>query len=171
MGYRKGVSIGAIAGLLALGLALTAVVGIAQDDLRPRDWLRIAADNSERFALLERMLGGFAPAMTEVRHHYGQTHEAITDGNFELAAWHWERVRRETELGYTRRPDRRANADAMFLDAAWQTLDEALATGERDAIEAGFLTARNACMACHVAEGRPYFNDQRLFHETAAFPR
>jgi hypothetical protein len=154
----------------SLCVAVAAVVGVAQEqDLRPRDWLRIAHDDDERWRLLESMFGGFAPAMTAVRDHYGMTYESIEDGNLELAQWHWGRVRTYVQQGYMRRPDRRANSDAIFLDTAWIALDEALAAGDDAASRSAFLDARNACMTCHVAEERPYFNHQRLFRRTQSF--
>jgi cytochrome c553 len=155
--------------LLAFVLA-TAVTVVAQEQsLRPRDWLRIQPDDEARWRLLERMFGGFAPAMTAVRDHFAMTHETIEDGNLELARWHWDRVQTYVEHGYLRRPDRQANANALFLDTARVALDEALAAGDPERSRAAFLDARTACMTCHVAEGRPYFNDQRLFRSTASF--
>jgi hypothetical protein len=153
--------------IVALGAAVSAVA--QESDLRPRDWLRIAPDDDTRWRLLERMFGGFAPAMTAVRDHYGMTFESIEDGNLELAQWHWGRVKTYVEQGYLRRPDRQANSDAIFLDTSWVALDEALSANDHDASRDAFLAARNACMTCHVAEGRAYFNDQRLFRNTAAF--
>lgn len=164
-------------GVVALLLGITIVVAmgatvgvVAQSaDLRPRDWLRIAPDDDTRWRLLESMFGGFAPAMTAVRDHYGMTFESIQDGNLELARWHWDRIETYVRQGYLRRPDRQTNSDAIFLDTAWATLDDALAANDAAASRDAFLAARNACMTCHVAEERPYFNDQRLFRDTAAF--
>lgn len=155
--------------MLAMAIGTTVTVVAQSADLRPRDWLRIAPDDDARWRLLESMFGGFAPAMTAVRDHYGMTFESIQDGNLELAAWHWDRVETYVQQGYLRRPDRQANADAIFLDTAWAALDEALRAGDQAASETAFIAARNACMTCHVAEGRAYFNDQRLFRDTEAF--
>jgi hypothetical protein len=155
--------------VMLLTAGSVAVLAQQQGDLRPRDWLRIASDDETRWQLLERTFGGFAPAMTEVRDHYGQTFEAIGDGNLELARWHWDRIKTSIELGYLRRPDRQPNADAIFLDSAWPVLDEALAANDHARSRAAFIAARAACMACHLAEDRAYFNDQRLFRATAAF--
>jgi hypothetical protein len=166
--FWLGASVGAIVAILIVGGSI-AVVAQQHGDLRPRDWLRIAPDDETRWQLLERSFGGFAPAMTEVRDHYGQTFEAIADGNLELARWHWDRIKTSIELGYLRRPDRQPNADAIFLHAAWPLLDEALAANDVEASRVAFIGARAACMACHLAEDRAYFNEQRLFRETATF--
>jgi hypothetical protein len=160
-----------VGGVAVLVLVVASVAVLAQEqELRPRDWLRIAPDDDARWQLLESMFGGFAPAMTSVRNHYGMTYESISDGNLELARWHWDRIKTYVQQGYLRRPDRQPNADAIFINTAWVALDDALAAGDAAEARARFLDARNACVACHVAEDRPYFNDQRLFWETAEFP-
>ncbi|MEX2500921.1 MAG: hypothetical protein WD336_00985 [Trueperaceae bacterium] len=160
---------GFVIGGLAVALLATTVVVAQQDDLRPRDWLLGAADDTERWSRIQGMFGGFAPAMREVRHYYEGAYESIADDNLELAQWNWGRIERSMQDGFMRRPGRQANGDAIFLDTAWVAVDEALEAGDRPAAQEAFLQARNACIACHVAEGRPYFNDQRLFWDTASF--
>lgn len=166
--FWKGVLAGV--GLMAILAGASMVVFAQQDGCRPRDWLLCAADDSERWTRLQDMFGGFAPAMTEVGYHYERTFELIAEGNLEYARWQWDRVSGAIQLGYLRRPDRQPNADAIFLDTVWVALDQALANEDADAARDAFVAARAACMACHVAEARPYFNDQRLFRETAVFP-
>jgi hypothetical protein len=165
--FWQGVIVGIVATLV---VSAGSLVVLAQSDLRPRDWLRIAPDDTTRWQLLERMFGGFAPAMTQVAGHYQKTYDAISDGNLELARWQWDRVKTAIDLGLIRRPDRAPNAEAIFLNTAWPRLDEALADDDADAAREAFGAARNACMACHLAEERAYFNDQALFRDTATFP-
>lgn len=166
-GFWHGIAIGVLG---TVAIVVGSVAAVAQSELRPRDWLRIAPDDETRWQLLERMFGGFAPAMTQVADHYAKAFDAIADDNLELARWQWDRVRTAMELGLVRRPDRAPNAEAIFLSTAWPRVDDALAAGDGAAAREAFSAARNACIACHLAEDRAYFNDQALFHDTAAFP-
>ncbi|MDP4529911.1 hypothetical protein Q3O59_12855 [Alkalimonas delamerensis] len=133
-------------------------------------WLLEADSDEERFARIEKMFAGFSGAMAEVGARYQHSFDAIVDGNYALASYHWDKLGAAMELGYFRRPGRAANSQAMFLQTAWPELTKALAAGDAKAIERSFLQARGACMACHAAEQVPFMNDQPLFRATAEFP-
>jgi hypothetical protein len=68
-----------------------------------------------------------------------------------------------------KRPNRTPNAEAMFLDSDWQLLSEALEAQDPAAVREAFLQEREACTACHVAEGFEFINGTRLFAETDSF--
>jgi len=74
------------------------------------------------------------------------------------------------ELGYLRRPAREANAIALFLKGPWASAGETLASKEIEKAREGFLAARSACLACHLAEKAPFMKDQPKFRRTATFP-
>lgn len=132
-------------------------------------WLTGEADHAARFDRLESYLGGFSSAMWETGYRYQNVYDAIASENPQLADYHWQKIRGAIENGYMKRPGRQANADAMFLDNAWGELAGVLETGDQAAMEGAFLAAREACMACHVAEDVPFINDMPLLRETSSF--
>ncbi|RJP44831.1 MAG: hypothetical protein C4548_05585 [Desulfobacteraceae bacterium] len=149
-----------------------ACFAIAQEAPKKSDnWLKDAADDAERFTLIEKMFGGFSGAMQIVGERYLRTYDAITDGNFDLANYHWKKIKDAIELGYLRRPARKAHADALFLNGPWRSAEEAILSKDKGKASAeAFLTARAACMTCHAAEQVAFMNDQPMFRNTAAFP-
>ena len=152
-----------------LGLLLMMCAGLtqAQVPLTPNDWLLGAPDDTSRFGLLQTYLRGFDQPMWEVGERYRRVYEALQRENYDLAIYHWDKIRTTIENGYLKRPARQANADALFLDTAWVTALEAFGTRDRSAALAGFAAAREACMNCHVAEGVTFMNQQPLFEDTA----
>jgi len=135
------------------------------------NWLLDAKDDTERFKRIQQMFGGFSMSMQLVGERYDRTYDAIVDGNYDLAGYHWKKIRETIELGYLRRPAREANAVAIFLKGPWVSVSEALAAKDKVKTREQFLLARSACIACHLAEKVPFMNDQPKFRRTAAFPR
>ena len=129
------------------------------------DWL-VDADQDTRAERLSSYLGGFSAAMWEVGHRYEHLLQAIGDDNFELAEYHWDKIGGAIRGGYMKRPGRQANADALFLDAIWSIYLETLKSGDGEKIRAQLPQARDACMACHVAEDVEFMNDQPMFTRT-----
>lgn len=133
----------------------------------PNDWLLGAADDSERFQLIQRQLRGFDQPMWEVGERYARMHEALTRNNLDLAAYHWEKIRTTIENGVAKRPARQANAEALFLNPVWADVDADLKSGDRTRAWRGFERAKIACQGCHQAEQVPYMNDQSVFDLSA----
>ena len=144
-------------------LAATAVL-IFTLPVQADDWL-IDADEDTRAERLSSYLGGFSAAMWEVGNRWERMAWAIQDDNFELAHYHWDKVGDAIRGGYMKRPARQANADAMFLDGIWKKYLETLESGDSEAIRKQFDQARDACMACHVAEDVAFMNRQPMFTE------
>jgi hypothetical protein len=128
------------------------------------DWL-IDADEDTRAERLSNYLGGFSSAMWEVGNRWERMARAIGDDNFGLAHYHWDKIGSAIRGGYMKRPARQANADALFLDGIWKQYRDTLESGDGEAIRKQFGQARDACMACHVAEDVPFMNDQPMFTE------
>lgn len=128
-------------------------------------WLLGAKDDQQRMERLHQYLAGFSKAMWETGYRFEATQAAIADNNLPLADYHWGKVRSAVENGYLKRPGRQANADQLFLDAGWQTLNQALNAPDEHDVKQAFVTARDACMACHVAEDVAFMNDQPLFRQ------
>ncbi|MEE9422782.1 MAG: hypothetical protein V3V50_06455 [Gammaproteobacteria bacterium] len=136
-----------------------------------KHWLHEADNDTERFTRLETYLRGFDQPMWEVGHRYEIVHEAIIDKNYELAAYHWKKIKTTIKNGYLKRPARKSSADSMFLNSGvWGSLDEALQGSEHKKIKTAFGVARKTCMACHVVEKVPFMNEQKLFRQTSTFP-
>jgi len=152
--------------------ATLACFAMAQESPKKSDnWLKDAADDAEMFELIEKMFGGFSGAMQIVGERYLRTYDAITDGNFDLANYHWKKIKDAIELGYLRRPARKAHADALFLKEPWSAAADAILSKEAAKAKEAFLDARKACMTCHAAERASFINEQPMFRNTAAFPK
>jgi len=159
-----------IAVILATGCLAGAPVFSAEPPPKTNDnWLLDAKDDTERFKRIQQMFGGFSMSMQIVGERYERTYDAITDGNYDLANYHWKKIKETIELGYLRRPAREANAVAIFLKGPWGSVSEALASKDMEKAKEQFLMARTACIACHVAEKVPFMNDQSKFRRTATF--
>ncbi|WP_416193096.1 hypothetical protein [Nitrobacter sp. TKz-YC01] len=129
----------------------------------PNDWLVGAPDDAARFALLQRQLRGFDQPMWEVGERFERVHAALERGNYPLATYHWEKIRTTIENGIVKRPKRRENAEAMFLELAWGDVDADLKSGDPARAWAAFERAKAACQDCHQAEQVPFLNDQPVF--------
>lgn len=160
------------AATFAAGCFANASSASAEQPAKPSDnWLLDAKDDTERFKRIQQMFGGFSMTMQVVGERYDRTYDAITDGNYDLAVYHWKKIKETIELGYLRRPAREANAVAIFLTGPWVAVSEALAAKNKVQAKRQFLQARTACMACHVAEKVPFMNDQPKFRRTLKFSK
>ena len=157
----------AILALLLFSPGTWAQVPAAQAD--SKQWITGAATEAEQFQRIEKYLRGFDQPMWEVGERYEKLYAALLRGNFELASYHWAKIKLTIENGTMKRPARRASADAFFLTGTWDSVNEALESGDPATAWRGFETARAACMKCHEAEGVGYMNDQPMFTDLAPF--
>ena len=141
-----------------------------QDAPPSRRWLLDARDDDERFRRLQIYAGGTDQQMWQIGHRYEQVYQAITDENWKLGTHHWGKLRNVFNVALMKRPNRTPYAEALFLDDTWQLLAEALESGDAAAARETFLQERQACIACHVAEGFEFINSTPMFEKTAAFP-
>ncbi len=135
-----------------------------------KKWITRAANDPERFQRIEQYLRGFDQPMWEVGARYEKLYAALVRGNFELASYHWAKIRLTIENGTMKRPARRASADAFLLSGTWDSVNEALGSGDLATAWRGFETARASCMKCHEAERVGYMNDQQMFTDLAPIP-
>jgi hypothetical protein len=150
---------------------LPAELGLTQQKSPSKRWLRDADNDAERFRRIEINERGFSQAMVEVGLRYTQVVEAAQLGHHELATYYWEKIADAINAGLMRRPDRTRNAEGMFLDGPWKKTHAALQARDDDAISKALAEARDACMACHLAEGVGWINDARVFRDAAPLPR
>lgn len=156
----------AVAALLALGPPAAR----AQPAPEPNNWLLNAPDDTTRFRLLQGQASGFHVSMQIVGQRYQALYDAVADGNFDLAAYQWEKIRETIVAGYQRRPRRQANADKEFVQKVYDPVLAAFRSRDPSRARAAFGEARAACMACHEAERVAFMNDQPLFRRTATLP-
>ena len=142
----------------------------AQEVPPSRRWLLDARDDDERFRRLQIYAGGTDQQMWQMGYRYEQVYQAITDENWKLGTHHWGKLRNVFNVALMKRPNRTPYAEALFLDDTWQLLAEALESGDAAVARETFLQERQACIACHVAEGYEFINNTAMFEETAAFP-
>ena len=153
--------------LLAIAIALnifcSAVLAAESPEGKSEGWLLDAENDAARFDLLQKYLRGFDQPMWEVGKRFRAVHDALSRDNYELAAYHWDKIRITIKNGYLKRPARMANAEAILLNTTWEEVNEAFGTRNAEKAWAAFDKAKNACMACHAAESVPYMNNQHLF--------
>jgi len=162
---------GAAAGIIAL--AALGQPSWAEDpdgQIASKKWITEAADDPERFQRIEKYLRGFDQPMWEVGERYEKLYVALVRENFELASYHWAKIKLTIENGTLKRPARRASADRFLLTGTWASVNEALASGDPATGWKGFEAARTSCMKCHEAEGVGYMNNQPMFNQRAPVP-
>lgn len=128
-------------------------------------WVTEATNDTERFQRIEKYLRGFDQPMWEVGERYEKLYGALLVENFELASYHWAKIKLTIENGTMKRPARKASADAIFLGSTWDSVYASLASGDQMTAWKGFKRARSACMRCHDAENVSYMNNQPMFTE------
>ena len=133
-------------------------------------WLLDARDDEERFRRLQIYAGGTDQQMWQIGYRYEEVYQAIIDENWELGTHHWGKLRNVFNVALMKRPNRTPYAETLFLDNTWQLLAEALESGDAAVAREAFLQERQACIACHVAEGYEFINNTAMFEDTAAFP-
>ncbi len=134
-----------------------------EEQATSKKWITEAASDPERFQRIEKYLRGFDQPMWEVGERYEKLYAALLRGNLELASYHWAKIKLTIENGTMKRPARRASADAFFLAGTWDSVNEALESGDAATAWRGFEKARAYCIKCHEAEGVGYMNDQAIF--------
>jgi hypothetical protein len=134
----------------------------------PDDWLLNAPDDDARFKLLQRYLRGFDQPMWEVGERFQSIYDALGDQNYELAAYHWEKIKVTIVNGYLKRPKRQINAETLFVNGAYEAVLEGLRSKDQAKAWDAFALAHNTCQSCHEAERVAFINDQPLFRRTAA---
>ena len=135
-----------------------------------RRWITEAPNEGERFERIERYLRGFDQPMWEVGERYEKLHAALLRGNFELASYHWAKIKLTIENGIMKRPARKASANAFFLGDTYNSVVANLESGDQITAWKGFKRARTARMKCHEAERVGYMNNQQMFTDLMPLP-
>lgn len=133
---------------------------------KPKGWLMGAPDDETRFKLIQEQMRGFSATMIEVGQRYEKLYAALGDKNYELAAYHFDKINEIIELGTERRPKRKENADKIFLKKLGEPIMAELKSGDGARAWAAFTKVRESCMECHKAEKKEFLNGQALFRTT-----
>ena len=128
-----------------------------------RGWLFALPNEEERIEALQNQLRGTDVAMWEIGMRYEGLYDAISRENYDLALYHWEKIRQSTENALQRRPLRRPSAEALFLDSTWEEVHAAIETRNQAEAWGAFEQARTACMVCHDAENLSEMNNMAMF--------
>ncbi len=167
----------ALTAVLVLAFGTTAPL-IAQQSLpapappkNVNDWLLNADSDKDRFRKLQTYLRGFDQPMWEVGERYQRVYDALGDGNYDLAEYHWEKIKVTIQTGYMKRPKRQPNSDAMFVNNVYGPILAAIKSKDAKKAWEGFELGRAACMSCHEAEQVGFMNNQPLFRRTENPPK
>ena len=168
---------------VAVGCSAMVVVALAQTAPSPappvaapaqknvNDWLLNAPDDVTRFKLLQTYLRGFDQPMWEVGERYQSIYDALADQNYELAEYHWDKIKATIVNGYLKRPKRQQNSDAMFVKNIWDDVNKDFLSKDPKKAWDAFALTRQACMSCHEAEKVTFMNNMPLFRRTATPPK
>lgn len=126
-------------------------------------WLLGESNTERRWKKVQTYLRGFDQPMLETGQRYQAIHQAVADSNYELAVYHWKKIRTTIENGYMKRPKREKNAKLLLLDSVWQQVLADFNSKRADRAKQGLATAKAACMSCHIAEDKGFINDQPMF--------
>ena len=120
------------------------------------NWLVETNITKSKFQKIQKQLRGFDMAMVEVGQRFNTFYFAIEDENYPLANYQLEKIKKAIENGIERRPARKANSKAMFLDTQYKNMKEALEKKEKRVIAKAYEQMKQVCNACHVAERVPF---------------
>ncbi|MBG0796558.1 hypothetical protein IYX23_02445 [Methylocystis sp. L43] len=133
------------------------------EELSQNDWLLRAENDNARFRLLQQQMRGFDQPMWEVGERFERLHDALQRENYELAVYHWDKIKTTIENGVAKRPARGESARRLFLGDSWTKIRAAFASGDKREAWDGFDSARTACQSCHQAEKLEFMNNQVIF--------
>ncbi len=122
------------------------------DDIEYR-WL--PSNDAEKLKALEDQLGGFSQAMMEVGYRYNELYWAGTDRNWDYADYQLEKLVATMELGFERRPARRASGQP-FLNEDVPAVQQAIESEDGELFDEQIQALTQSCNTCHAEEAVPF---------------
>jgi hypothetical protein len=113
-------------------------------------WLK--GDTNEKLETLAKHHRGFDVAMVEIGYRYNELYYAGKENNWKYAKYLAEKIKTATDNAMERRPKRRANAEAMFLNGPYRELMDVIQKEDASRFDAAFQALTESCNRCHVAE-------------------
>ncbi|CAN5199986.1 hypothetical protein BH10PSE12_BH10PSE12_36630 [soil metagenome] len=83
--------------------------------------------------------------MWEVGHRYEAIHEALHRKNFDLAAYHWRKIRQTIDNAVMKNATRKAPAYALLIDSLYDSTLAAFTAKDEKASWAAIEKVRVAC--------------------------
>lgn len=149
--------------IFSLVIAAAEVSQSRAEELTQNDWLLRAESDEARFRLIQRQMRGFDQPMWEVGERFERLHDALKRQNYELAVYHWDKIKTSIENGVAKRPARGESARNLFLGEPWNEVRAGLISADRKRAWDAFDKAREACQSCHQAEKVGFMNQQAVF--------
>ncbi|MCX6052444.1 MAG: hypothetical protein NTZ60_08000 [Campylobacterales bacterium] len=118
------------------------------------NWLVELNTTSVQMEAIQKQFRGFDTAMMEVGYRYAATKKAMSEGNFSLASYHWDKIKTAIDNGTIRRPARKSSSEIFFLDGIYNEFRDALQSKNSVKINQIFTQVAPLCNACH--------NDQKV---------
>lgn len=134
------------------------------------NWLLEAPNDTERFRRLQFILRGTDIPMWEISYRFDMVYEALGLRNYDMATYQWEKIRDSLRGAALKRPNRRPNAEGIFLGGVYEEVAAAFKTKDANKAWEGFDLARGACMSCHEAENLGFMNQSAIFARTEKRP-
>lgn len=146
----------ALAVAVLAALAVVAVQAAPEEDEGAPHAGWLTGTTEERFATLERQLGGLDRAMAEIGYRYGELVVAARERNWDYAAYQTEKMGLTLELALIRRPKRAASAKT-FLGEALPAVISAVRAKDPMALDGAMEALQAGCVQCHREEQVLYF--------------
>ncbi|DAB27461.1 MAG: hypothetical protein A2513_09485 [Sulfurimonas sp. RIFOXYD12_FULL_33_39] len=133
-------------------LIMTAAVLFASDNgySTKSNWLMDIDSANGRFEAVQKQFRGFDTAMMEVGYRYESVKKAVDEKNYELALYHWQKIKTAMQNGYVRRPAREEASRIYFLDNTYEEFKKMLVSQNDTKIEERFSYVKDSCNACHI---------------------
>ena len=120
------------------------------------NWLLETKSSEQKFKAIQKQLRGFDLAMVEVGYRFNSFYFAIKDKNYDLAHYQLDKIKKAIENGIQRRPKRKENSKAMFLDTQYKSMKAVLEKKNEKEIWQEYEKTKRMCNACHAAENVPF---------------
>ncbi|DAB41083.1 MAG TPA: hypothetical protein CFH81_01945 [Sulfurovum sp. UBA12169] len=114
------------------------------------NWLMDINSTDSRFEAVQEQFRGFDTAMMEVEYRYKSIKKALEGKNYELALYHWQKIKTAIENGYIRRPIRKEASQNYFLNKTFKEFQDSLESKNSAKIEKRFSYVKDYCNACHM---------------------
>jgi len=122
------------------------------------EWLVETNTTQAQIKKIQKQFRGFDMAMVEVGQRFNTLYFAIKDKNYDLANYQFDKIKKTIENGIERRPARKANSKAMFLDTQYISMKKALESKDEKLIAKEYENTKAVCNSCHKAEKVPFIN-------------
>jgi hypothetical protein len=144
-----------LVGTLLVVVGFLAGWGVAVAQSSKTGWL-LQLGPEARMEAIQRQFRGFETTMTEVAYRYNEMYLGGMEGNWGYAEHMVTEMQKAFATGLERSPQRRANAETLFLRGPLLQAVEAVRLRDVILFKQRMEALRAACTNCHAAEGKPF---------------